>query len=166
MKRKRKNENPIRYDAQMPATTYNYDEPLSLINKEKPHNPFETKVRRVSSTSPSPIESNARTERDDIKSESASVHSGEDDGEVLDLSINKSRPTVETPKTTATVDKPNEAISQPASSPDLEQLSEEERRKLEAHYDLSNWILNAVRQTQLNNFLYSQMKLPQSIPAL
>lgn len=169
MKRKRKSENPIRYEAQMPSNnTFNYDEPLSLlINKEKPYNPFEAKIPRVSSTSPSPIESSARTERDDIKSESASVHSGEDDGEVLDLSINKSRPTNETPKT-AVVDKPNEAISQPASSPDLQQLSEEERRKLEAHYDLSNWILNAVRQTQLNNFLYSQMKLPQtqSIPAL
>lgn len=164
MKRKRKSENPIRYDAQMPGDTCNYDKPLPLISKEKPHSPFEAKIHRMSSTSPSPIEHSVDRERDDIKSESETIHSDEDDGEVLDLSINKSRSTHETPK--ATIETPNEAISQPASSPDLEQLSEEERRKLEAHYDLSNWILNAVRQTQLNNFLYSHMKLPQSIPAL
>lgn len=172
MKRKRKNENPIRYEAQMPIkfcdlqseAAYVEEAPLALTNKEKPYGPFETKIRRVSNAT-SPIqqllEQTIKTERDDTKSETASERSFEEDGEVLDLSINKNKPTEVLKKEQPAV----EPTSPPTTTP-ADGAPDDERRKLEANYDLSNWILNAVRQTQLNNFLYSQMKLPQSIPAV
>lgn len=187
MKRKRKNENPIRYEAQMPVKFCDLPndairayEPLSLTNKDKlPHDSsFETKIRRISnaptSPQPSPMACAMKTERDDIKSEVSSVQSAiDDEDEVLDLSMNKSR-TCGPPPTKSKVDaiKCDEVVAKPQNPPaangtaDLEKLPEEQRRKIEAQYDLSKWILNAVRQTQLNNFLYNQMKLPQSIQAV
>ena len=154
---------PIKFcDLQNEA--YAEEEPLSLTNKDKLYGSFETKIRRVSNSSSSPVhlEAIAKTERDDTKSESASERSFEVDDEVLDLSINKNKSTNAAKKAPVA----EEPDSPSPNTTDADRISDEERRKLEAHYDLSNWILNAVRQTQLNNFLYSQMKLPQSIPAV
>lgn len=179
MKRKRKNENPIRYDAQMPICDgaaavepmfcAAADVPLSLTSKDKAYlrESYETHMQRgsIGSASPNPIDA-FKLDRDDVKSEGTSVRSTDDDDEVLDLSMNKkSRPTR---KCSGSDDdeKVDDAHSHTASNPDIDRVTGDDRRKKEAEYDLSKWIWNAVRQTQLNNILYSQMKIPQSIPAV
>lgn len=183
MKRKRKNENPIRYDAQLPSAAAVAESmfhavadevPLSLTSKGKSyhHDAFDMRRASIGSASPNHIVHTLMMERDDIKSEATSTHSTDDDDEVLDLSMNKksrsSRPRPTKPMETDNKERVDEAPSAvPAPTiEDLESLRDDDRHKKDADCDLSKWIWNAVRQTQLNNILYNQMKLPQSIPAV
>lgn len=142
MKRKRKSENPIRYDAQMPLNT-EHDEPLDLINNE--HKAKSMRFHDGQNDLPLDCSRSGTTA---VSNES--VH---EVNEVLDLSVNKAKRN----DTENSKDKVARTESGAPASPTI--IDENVQRK----HDISNWILNAVRQTQLNTILYSQMKMPPSI---
>lgn len=141
MKRKRKSEKPIRYEA---LHNDEHDEPLDLISNEQKlkskrfHDELRTDLPLDCSRSGTTVTSNE------------SVH---EENMVLDLSVNKSKKSNN--KDSKEIGR-TEATS-PVASPSI--VDENMQRK----HDISNWILNAVRQTQLNTILYSQMKMPPSI---
>lgn len=150
MKRKRKNENPIRYGAQMPLNEEPHDdEPLSLINNEKI---FEQKAKSMRFREEQQSDLPLDCSRSGASSTATSVESTHDEGTVLDLSINKS-------KRNEVEKSPEEAGTEPITPATPKLVDDNLQRK----HDISNWILNAVRQTQLNTLLYGQMKIPPSI---
>lgn len=133
MKRKRKSENPIRYDAQLPFTE-SYDEPLDLMHK--------TKAMRTHHE----VDLHKDIPLDCSQSGSSSDCHNEDI--VLDLSMNKSNKTdVESPK---------------AESPSLPPMPIKDEDFMRKH-DISNWILHAVQQNHLRSLLYGQTETPPSI---
>lgn len=144
MKRKRKSEKPIRYDAQMPLNE-EHDEPLDLINNEQKqksmrfHQDLQADLPLDCSRSGTTATSNASVHEEDM---------------VLDLSINKSKRNDNEIKSKNTQIEATESTASPSTIAD-----ENVQRK----HDIQSWILNAVRQTQLNSLLYSQMQMPPSI---
>lgn len=185
MKRKRKNQNPIRYEAQMPPAvcisdaqnearhqqynnSYHAPSPLDIRQQENKHqekplslvksspflNDYLTNIKRATSAA---AEFNRHREPS-LTPPSSGLDLGmlHDDSEVLDLSI-KSKVNL-----SKTVNNDNESSTVLENS-----LHESDDRPNGMQYsaELSNWLLNAVRQTQLNTFLYNQLKLPQSIAA-
>lgn len=137
MKRKRKSEKPIRYEAQTPDA--HNDEPLDLISNE-----HKAKSMRVHEELPSDVPLDCSRSR----ATSASLDSEAGEDMVLDLSVNKSNRN----------EKKETAHKEPtAQSPTI--IDDSMQRK----HDINNWILNAMRQTQLNSLLYSQIQMPPSI---
>lgn len=144
MKRKRKNEKPIRYEAKMPLTDELNNEPLDLANTE---NIFEQKAKTMRFKEELPLDcSRSGT----TATSNESVH---EEDMVLDLSINKA-------KRNAPAEKIIEETNQSPTTPATPTTGDD---NLQRKHDISNWILNAVRQTQLNSLLYSQMQMPPSI---
>lgn len=168
MKRKRKNQNPIRYEAQMPMRFSDVqneaiamrthglmeqqqlqEKPLALVKPQL--DMYLTSIKKVVNAA---AEFNVRREPS-LTPPSSGLDLGilHDDSEVLDLSIK------------------NKSHSPKSSGDDMlaheGDLLDTDERPNDAQYsaELSNWLLNAVRQTQLNTFLYNQLKLPQSIAA-
>ncbi|XP_031638440.1 protein disconnected [Contarinia nasturtii] len=146
MKRKRKSEKPIRYDAQMPLTE-EHDEPLDLISNEKQktksmrfHDDLQSDLPLDCSRSGTTATSNGSVHEEDM---------------VLDLSINKSKRTDKEIKSKTEVESTESTTSASPSAT----VDDNVQRK----HDIQSWILNAVRQTQLNSLLYSQMQMPPSI---
>lgn len=145
MKRKRKNEKPIRYEAKMPLTE-EHNEPLDLANTDKL---FEQKAKTMRFNEDLPLDC-SRSGTSATSNES--VH---EEDMVLDLSINKSK------QNDSKQEKSNEEASQNESpSPAKPAIGDD---NLQRKHDISNWILNAVRQTHLNTLLYGQIQMPPSI---
>lgn len=141
MKRKRKNENPIRYAAQMQLRE-EYDEPLDLKKTIQPQTKHIQRDNDLQNDMP----------LDCSRSGTTSVESSRDEDTVLDLSTKKSK------HSDSTLDEVKKNVKETPESV-VPTVDDDLQRK----HDISNWILNAVRQTHLNTFLYSQMKLPPSI---
>lgn len=145
MKRKRKNEKPIRYEAKMPLTE-EHNEPLDLVNTDKL---FEQKSKTMRFNEDLPLDC-SRSGTSATSNES--VH---EEDMVLDLSINKSKRN-DTKKEKSI----EEASFSESPSPAMPAIGDD---NLQRKHDISNWILNAVRQTHLNTLLYGQMQMPPSI---
>lgn len=132
LKRKRKNENPLRYDAQLPAKicglsdAESQDEPISLIKSSDRFDICETE----------------NSHPNNVSSE-----------EALDLTVKRSNDKMTLRESSSKCQIDNKDLDLPPEQPNVN------------YAELSNWLLNAVRQTQLNSLLYNQMKLPQSITA-
>lgn len=134
--RKRKSEKPIRYEAQF----------LNRQNEICDTEPLElTKKQKTNATTTATTSDSGRIETVSLQS-----HDEEDNGVALDLSINRSQ----------NDSKPNVSST---NNDDGEEEPSGHLHPFGEHYNLSNWLLNAVRQTQLDSFIRSQMKLPQSI---
>lgn len=143
MKRKRKCDKPIRYEPQDDSM-----EPLALVTKDKYNDSFESKIRKIA---------NEHISLRQMTIESITSESNHNEDVVLDLSINKNKGDSEHLKSELKLEEiPIESTGEQTPVVDDAQR----------HYDLSNWILNAVRQTQLNSILRSQMKLPQSVSVI
>lgn len=154
MKRKRKNENPIRYGVQQ-----HNDTPLDIMNVEHFLEQKATKLRRFREDAADlPLDCSRSRSSANTPISNGSVH---DEDLVLDLSVNKTKRSA---KITAEHSRPTpnrgESLTPPTSETPPASLVDE---NLQRKHDISNWILNAVRQTQLNTLLYSQMKMPPSI---
>lgn len=131
MKRKRKSENPIRYEATcVTAPHLDYEEPLDLKKALAANTPL-----------------------DCSQSATTAAESAHDDDGVLDLSTKKSKHGDEK-SVTDEQSKPTELPESTVPSADVDTQRQQ---------DISNWILNAMRQTQLNSLLYSQMQAPPRI---
>lgn len=139
MKRKRKSENPIRYDAQMPLSE-DHNEPLDLINNEQ-----KAKLMRFHEELPLDCSRSGTT-----ATSNESVH---EEDTVLDLSIKKS-------KRNNSGNKIKEVCQTETTSPKSDTFVD---TNLQRKHDIANWIFDAVRQTQLHSILQSQMKMPPSI---
>lgn len=149
MKRKRKNENPIRYGTQMPLNEEPHDEPMDLMNNVKSF-AHKTKAMRFHDEQTDVPLDCSRSGASSTANSNQSVH---DEDLVLDLSINKSKRDAREKSHKETESNEVTTPASPAPADD----------NLQRKHDISNWILNAVRQTQLNSLLYSQMKMPPSI---
>lgn len=153
MKRKRKNENPIRYEAQSPLSQ-DHIEPLAIIGRKMRE--FEENIRRMTSGLPVYHEKsseqivNNNHEEDDVMDKISSLP----EDEVLDLSIKNKEKSIK------------HDIDENDHKPIDQQLSDPWKPHQGMQYaELSNWLMNAVRQTQINSFICNQLKLPQSIAA-
>lgn len=144
MKRKRKNEKPIRYEAQMPLND-EHNEPLDLAATEKS---FEQKAKTMRFNEHLPLDCSQSAT---TATSNGSVH---EEDMVLDLSINKSKQTANEKITS------EESAETESTTPATPAIADD---NLQRKHDISNWILNAVRQTHLNTLLYSQMQMPPSI---
>lgn len=131
MKRKRKSEKPIRYDA-IDDRDIEESEPLSLITKQR--NGDECEAKRTATSF--------------------------GDDEVLDLSVTKKSDDEITMPSTTVTPSTNDGSVEKNNGDEPHVINEDETLR---QYDLSNWILNAMKQTQLNSLLRNQMKLPQSV---
>lgn len=153
LKRKRKNENPIRYEAHSPISQ-EPNEPLAIISRKMRE--FEENMRRMTNALPVYPELSERfassNASDDDRVDVASTH----DDEVLDLSIkNKDK----SPR--------KDSEENDKHLPDQQPLPWKlpEPTNGMQYAELSNWLMNAVRQTQINSFICNQLKLPHSIAA-
>lgn len=152
MKRKRKSENPIRYEAHSPISQ-EQNEPLAVISRKMRE--FEESIRRMTNTLPVYTEQPEKftiTHEDDDPMDTASSH----EDVVLDLSIkNKDK------ATKADVEDNDNNV------PNLQSVPWKLQQPCNGmqYAELSNWLMNAVRQTQINSFICNQLKLPQSIAA-
>lgn len=145
MKRKRKNENPTRYEAQM-ALNEEHNEPLDLMNNEQ-----KAKLMRLHQVLQSDLPLDCSQSGTTTSTSNGSVH---EEDLVLDLSVNKS-------KKNGKGDSSNKPVNHTEpTSPATPTIVDD---NLQRKHDISNWILNAVRQTQLKTILYSQMNMPPSI---
>lgn len=134
MKRKRKSENPIRYEAHV-MPHMDFDEPMDL---KKPM--------------PRECEMQNDTPLDCSRSASTNAESAHNEDGVLDLSTKKSKHGDD--KSITEEQFKSQQLPEPTPV-----VHDDSQRK----QDISNWILNAVRQTHLNTLLYSQMQVPQRI---
>lgn len=175
MKRKRKNQNPIRYEAQLPIrfselndkkvlqktdeSDHDQDEPLSLI-KRKNYEPFETNITKMPNFNGNEHFSNHRQ----IEEHHNNLDTSND--QVLDLSI-KNRPESKIFAKEDNQDNHSEASSLVDKAvidepPQYHNAHLAKNPNVMAQYsELSNWLLNAVRQTHINSLLSKQFKLPQ-----
>lgn len=141
MKRKRKSEKPIRYE----ALNEEHDEPLDLINNEQKaksmrfHEELQSDLPLDCSRSGTTATSNESVHEEDM---------------VLDLSVNKSKKN----NTKCDVKKTGHTETTSPASP--KSIGDD---NVQRKHDISNWILNAVRQTQINSILYGQMNMSPSI---
>lgn len=153
MKRKRKSENPIRYEAVQSPSNQDQNEPMAVISRKMRE--FEESIRRMTSSLPVYPELPERFVNEQVDDDQMDTASSRDD-EVLDLSIkSKAKPT----KTEVVENDDNEQHQQsiPWKLPEPSNGAQ--------YAELSNWLMNAVRQTQINSFICNQLKLPQSIAA-
>lgn len=153
MKRKRKSENPIRYEAQSPISQ-DQNESLAVISRKMRE--FEENIRRMTHNLPAYPEMNkqftAANEDDGRSVDAESTH----EDVVLDLSIkNKDKPAK------MDVEENDKNVPNQESIP----WKPQEPCNGMQYAELSNWLMNAVRQTQINSFICNQLKLPQSIAA-
>lgn len=173
MKRKRKNENPIRYGVQQQHNEMHNDTtPLDFMNNEQFLEHHATKLRRFhedAAVADLPLDCSRSGTSTNTPISNESIH---DEDMVLDLSVNKAKRSgkkaaagnsqthveqlVNNVQSESTTPPPPSAPISASPAP----LADD---NLQRKHDISNWILNAVRQTQLNTLLYSQMKMPPSI---
>lgn len=167
MKRKRKNENPIRYGVQqqhMNNEMHHDTTPFDLLNNEQFLQHHATKLRRfhedTAAAADLPLDCSRSGTSTNTPISNESVH---DEDMVLDLSVNKTKRSNKTSNAHAENSQNhmeqsiNNIRSESTTPPPPTSLVDE---NLQRKHDISNWILNAVRQTQLNTLLYSQMKMP------
>lgn len=140
MKRKRKSEKPIRYE----ALNEENDEPLDLINNEQ-----KAKSMRFRED----LQSDLPLDCSRSGTTATSNESAQEEDTVLDLSVNKSK------RNNTKID--SKEIGHTETTSPASPIIDDDN--MQRKHDISNWILNAVRQTQLNTILYSQMKMPPSI---
>lgn len=173
MKRKRKNENPIRYGVQQQHNEMHNDTiPLDLMNNEQFLEHHATKLRRFHEDAAAdlPLDCSQSGTSTNTPISNESVH---DEDMVLDLSVNKAKRSgkkaaaagnSQTHVEQLTNNIHSEATTPPPPQPPISASpAPSVDDNLQRKHDISNWILNAVRQTQLNTLLYSQMKMPPSI---
>lgn len=169
MKRKRKNENPIRYGVQQQQQHMNnemhHDTPLDLLNNEPFLEHKATKLRRFHEDAVADLPLDCSRSGTSTNTP-ISNESGHDEDMVLDLSVNKTKRSNKHDAENsqnhigkATNNNCGETKTPSTTASPTPLVDENLQRK----HDISNWILNAVRQTQLNTLLYSQMKMPPSI---
>lgn len=165
MKRKRKSEKPIRYEAQDERRTTPFDtETLAAsVAKDKFIEANETKMRKLAiehgtlNYSMAAAAAAAATATTTTTVTGATADTDAD--EVLDLSINKAAKS-DSDSVKSDEANPNDPTASASIATPTHAVADDAQRQ----YDLSNWILNAVRQTQLNSLLRSQMnKLPHSV---
>ena len=179
MKRKRKSQNPIRYESQMARTSHEHetyettqDKPLPLLKRKR------LDLREMEKMS-------NLTDRTAPNGNTISTEIIIDDSndEVLDLSV-KARSNVQSRKEQNDIDQEcknqrsssrsssacDDVLEQPPSSfpagkPFLEPQNflELPGNPMQQYSELSNWLLNAVRQTHLKSLLmnHKQFKQPQ-----
>lgn len=159
MKRKRKNENPIRYGVQ---SHMDNETPIDFMNNEQYLEQKATKLRRfhedTACVTDLPLDcSRSRT--------SANTPISNDEDMVLDLSVNKAKRSQknDVKHSRPTTNRSESLTPPPPLPPNSASPASLVDENLQRKHDISNWILNAVRQTQLNTLLYSQMKMPPSI---
>ncbi len=150
MKRKRKSENPIRYEAQSPISQ-DPNEPLAVISRKMRE--FEENIRRMTNSLPAYPDVSERFVSSHVdENETASPR----EDEVLDLSIKS--------KVKLTKNDVDENESNAPNQQSIPWKLPEPSNGVQ-YAELSNWLMNAVRQTQINSFICNQLKLPQSIAA-
>lgn len=147
--RKRKSEKPLRYDAQLPVKSPELSE-IEMYYREQ-----QSRLAKLTDNEPLALTKKVKTDvilqSEKCEVDSLSLHSQEDDEVALDLSIKHKS------------DNKMESTQHKQTNQNQENEQNVERHSFGDHYSLSNWLLNAVRQTQLDSFIRSQMKLPQSI---
>lgn len=152
MKRKRKSENPIRYEAQSPISQ-EQNEPLAVISRKMRE--FEENIRRMTHNLPAYPEMTEQFKSPPEDDEPVDAESTHEDV-VLDLSIkNKDK------SSKKLVEENDSNVPNHQSVP----WKLQEPSNGIQYAELSNWLMNAVRQTQINSFICNQLKLPQSIAA-
>lgn len=158
LKRKRKSQNPTRYEAisvllphrGLEVDSRNADhveEPLSLIKKYK----AESCEKKVSNEH----EQSIRVARN--------LYVVND--EALDLSIKNKNEEISSEIMSDAAETASVASSVPSLEKSSEIFDKLETSSGMRYSELSNWLLNAVRQTHLNSLLCNQLKLPQQITA-
>lgn len=168
MKRKRKNENPIRYGVQQQQQQHHETTTphLDFANNEQFLEHHATKLRRfhedIAAAADLPLDCSRSGTSTNTPISNESAH---DEDMVLDLSVNKTKRSHKNDadaknsqnhiEQTSNIIR-SESATPPISASPAPLVDENLQRK----HDISNWILNAVRQTQLNTLLYGQMKMP------
>lgn len=168
MKRKRKNENPIRYGIQQQQHMDNemhHETALDLMNTERFLEHKATKLRRFHEDAADlPLDCSRSGTSANTPISNESVH---DEDIVLDLSVNKTKRSddnaVENSQNGHIAQQSTANRSESITPPIVASPASSVDENLQRKHDISNWILNAVRQTQLNTLLYSQMQMPPSI---
>lgn len=158
LKRKRKNQNPTRYEPTNVSSPHrglevdsrhadHVEEPLSLIKKYK----AEFGEQKVSNEHEQPI----RVSRN--------LYMVND--EALDLSLKNKNEELSSEMMSDAAETASVASSVPSLEKPSEIFEKLETSSAMRYSELSNWLLNAVRQTHLNSLLCNQLKLPQQITA-
>lgn len=152
LKRKRKNQNPTRYEPTNVLSPHlghedHVKEPLSLIKKYK----AESCEKKVSTDH----EQSIRVARN--------LYTIND--EALDLSIKNKNEELSSEVMSDAADTASVASSVISQEKPSEIFDKLETSSAMRYSELSNWLLNAVRQTHLNSLLCNQLKLPQQITA-
>lgn len=149
-KSKRKNTTPTRYESTQMADKYHERisaEPLSLIKR---------KYNEISSA-----DANRISPTKEIKQINQELHS---DDEALDLTTKNRDDTVSVHSSEDLETNVEPNISCIENKFETAQMVPSSEHMMQ-YSELSNWLLNAVRQTHLNSVLRNQFKLPQSITA-
>lgn len=159
LKRKRKNQNPTRYEPTNLMSNHlsvevdsrqagHVDEPLSLIKKHK---------------------GDLLSENNVINDHEQSIRVARNlyvvNDEALDLSIKNKTEELSTEMMSDAAETASVASSVSSLDKPTEIFDKLETSSAMRYSELSNWLLNAVRQTHLNSLLCNQLKLPQQITA-